>query len=222
MQDDTYSGFSQFASTPAASSKNSDTSSPTPSSITPPEAWGGERLSDKLNQLRQSVNVPSRFAALTSSNLTSGSMLSGLQDVTFPTSQSTSLLTSSSLSLANMRVRETSNQEASYGSSENVSTISSSLSLSTRGSTGQANVDYVGPSLGLPRRFSSYAERISTAPSFADGTSLSVGSPKTKKTGAETREELLSSWLARSDKPSTTAEAGVLPTMNVWTMISLF
>lgn len=212
-QDDTYSSFSQFASTPAASSKNSDTSSGTPSSITPPEAWGGERLSDKLNQLRQSVNVPSRFAALTSSNLTSGSMLSGLQDVTFPTSQSTSLLTSSSLSLGNLRVRETSNQEVSYGSSENVSSISSSLSLSTRGSTAQVNMDYVGPNLSLPRRFSSYAERISTAPSFTDGTSLVVGSPKTKKTGAETREELSSSWLARSDKPST-ADAGVPSTMN--------
>ncbi|KAL3523900.1 hypothetical protein ACH5RR_016734 [Cinchona calisaya] len=207
-QDDAYSTFSQVVSTPAASSRSTDASS-----ISPPEAWGGEKLSDKLAQLRQSVNMPSRFASLNSSSLTSGSMFSGLQDVTLPAGQNMNSLTSSGLSLANLRVREASNQETSFGSSEHVSFSSSSLSLATRSSTSQANLDSLGPALSLPRRFSSYAERISTAPSFTDGTSLSVGSPKTKKTGAETREELVNSWLARSDRLYT-AEAGVLPSMN--------
>lgn len=196
-------------STPAASSRSTDASS-----ITPPEAWGGEKLSDKLAQLRQSVNMPSRFATLNSSSQTSGSIFSGLHDVSLPASQSMSSLASSSLSLANLRIRETSNQETSFGSSEHVPFSSSSVSLATRSSTSQANLDSLGPALSLPRRFSSYAERISTAPSFTDGTSLAVGSPKTKKTGAETREDLVNSWLARSDRSSTT-EAGVLPSMNV-------
>ncbi|KAL8506964.1 hypothetical protein ACS0TY_017741 [Phlomoides rotata] len=43
--------------------------------------------------------------------------------------------------------------------------------------------------LTLPRRFSSYAERISAAPSFSDALSFLGVSPKSKKTGAETREE---------------------------------
>ena len=158
--------------------------------------------------------MPSRFATLNSSNVTSRSMFSGLQDVTLTTSQTMGSLISSSLGLANLRVRETSTQEASFGSSEHVSYTSSSLTQAMRSSISQASLDSLGPSLSLPRRFSSYAERISTAPSFTDGTSLSVGSPKTKKTGAETREELVNSWLARSDKLST-SEAGVLPAMNV-------
>lgn len=214
-QDDAYSTFAQFASTPTASSRSTDASS-----ITPPEAWGGEKISDKLSQLRQSVNMPSRFATLNSSNVTSRSMFSGLQDVTLTTSQTMGSLISSSLGLANLRVRETSTQEASFGSSEHVSYTSSSLTQAMRSSISQASLDSLGPSLSLPRRFSSYAERISTAPSFTDGTSLSVGSPKTKKTGAETREELVNSWLARSDKLST-SEAGVLPAMNGGVLQSL-
>lgn len=145
-------------------------------------------------------------------------MLPGLQDATLPASQSTSSLTISSLSLGNLRVREMPNQESSLGSSESVPSSSSSLSLSTRSSTGQVNLDSLGSTLSLPRRFSSYAERISTAPSFTDGTSLPVGSPKIKKTGAETREELLNSWMARSDRSSSTAEAATLSSMNVRTM----
>ncbi|KAL3521144.1 hypothetical protein ACH5RR_019293 [Cinchona calisaya] len=207
-QDDSCSTYPQYVSTHTVSSRSTDASS-----ITPPEAWGGEKLSDKLTQLRQSINSPSHFATLNSSSLTSGSIFSGLQDVALSTSPSLTSLTSSNLSLGNLHIREASNQETSFGSSEHVSFSSSSLSLATRGSISQASLDSLGSSLSLPRRFSSYAERISTAPSLTDGTSLSVGSPKTKKTGAETREELVNCWLARSDRLSI-AEAGVLPSMN--------
>ncbi|CAI9091576.1 OLC1v1026642C1 [Oldenlandia corymbosa var. corymbosa] len=192
-QDDT---LSSFLSTPTGTSRGTDASS-----ITPPEAWGGEKLTEKLT-LRHSVNLPSRFASYTS-----GSMFSGLQD-----SQSLGSLTSSSLSLANLCVRETSNIEASVGSSE-LSSFSSSLSVTTKSSSGQTNLDSLGTALSHPRRFSSYAERISTTPSFADGTSFSVGSPKIKKTGAETREELLNSYLSRTDRLPTT-DSGTLPSMN--------
>ncbi|KAL7219574.1 hypothetical protein ACSBR2_012600 [Camellia fascicularis] len=54
---------------------------------------------------------------------------------------------------------------------------------------------------------------MSTNLAFGDGTSLSVGSPKTKKTGAETREELLNSLLSRTDTLSAT-EQRTLPYAN--------
>uniref|UniRef100_A0A5B7BFE4 Uncharacterized protein n=1 Tax=Davidia involucrata TaxID=16924 RepID=A0A5B7BFE4_DAVIN len=206
-QDDTRS-FSQLGSTPTASSKNDS------SSITPPEAWGGERLSDKFIHHRQPVTLPSRFAMLTSSSLTSGSMFSGLQDLSLSTSQtSMSSPTSSGPSLANLRTRDASNQETSLGFAEHVPFSSTSLSVGTKGITGQTNLESMGLALTLPRRFSTYAERISTTPSFSDGTSLSAGSPKTKKTGAETREELLHSMLSRSDV-SSAMEGGILPSTN--------
>ncbi|XP_069151091.1 protein NEDD1 isoform X4 [Solanum lycopersicum] len=195
--------FAQLSSTPT-SSRGDDSSS-----ITPPEAWGGERLSDRLSHLRQSGNMPSRFAISTSGPLAPGSMLSGLQD-NFPATQSIGSLTSSTLSLANLRIKENPNEETILGSSEHAS--STSFSVGTKGITGQGTLDTLGSTVSLPRRFSSYAERISTTPSFSDGT-LSVGSPKTKKTGAETREELLNSLLSRSDTSSATA-AGAFQAIN--------
>ncbi|XP_059628072.1 protein NEDD1-like [Cornus florida] len=207
-QDDIRSTFSQLGSTPASSKSDDD------SSITPPEAWGGERLSDKFSHHRQQVGFPSRFAMLSSSSLSSGSIFSGLQDLSLSTSQmNMSSLTSSSLSLANIRSRDTSsNQETSLGFPEHAPHSSTSLS------TGQASLESLGPALALPRRFSTYAERISTIPSFSNGTILSVGSPKTKKTGVEMREELLSSLLSRPDISSAT-EAVILPSMNGGTAV---
>ncbi|XP_057804089.1 protein NEDD1-like isoform X2 [Salvia miltiorrhiza] len=180
-QDDTASTYTQLASTPA-STRTDDASS-----ITPPEAWGGERLSDKSSQLPQSINLPSRVA-------TSGLLLSGLQLLdSLPTNQSTSSLISS-LSLNSLRVRETLNHE---GSIEAVSSP-----LGTKGITAQANLENLGLTLSHPRRFSSYAERIGATPSLNDTSSFPGGSPKSKKTGAETREELLNSLLSRSEIPS--------------------
>lgn len=48
---------------------------------------------------------------------------------------------------------------------------------------------------------------------MSDGTSVSVGSPKTKKTGAETREELLNSLLFRSNTSFATGSV-TLPSVN--------
>ncbi|KAF7148636.1 hypothetical protein RHSIM_Rhsim03G0137000 [Rhododendron simsii] len=210
VQDDTRSS-TQMGSSPTHSTNSDDSSS-----ITPPEAWGGERFSDKFTHHHQSVTLPSRFATLPSSNMMSGSMFSGTEDLTFSTNQiSMSYLTSSSLTLGNMRNRDISNQETPLGFSEHVPFSSSSASLSqgTKSIPGQSNLDLLGPALTLPRRYTTYAERISTTPSFSDGTSLSVGSPKTKKTGAETREELLNSLLFRSDA-SSAPESVTLPSVN--------
>lgn len=209
-QDDTRASLSLLGSTPAPSSKSGE------DSITPPEAWGGERLSDKFAHHRQSANLPSRFGMLTTSGLTSGSMLSGLQDLSVSTSQtSMSSLSNSNLGYANLRPKDvSSSQETSLGFSEHVPFSSISMSLGTKGVTGQTNLELPGPtSLNLPRRFSTYAERIGTTSSFSDGISLSMGSPKTKKSGAETREELLHSLLSRTDI-STAMEPGILPSIN--------
>ncbi|KAL7228981.1 hypothetical protein ACSBR2_007640 [Camellia fascicularis] len=209
-QDDAHS-FPQLGSTPSASSKSDDYSS-----ITPPEAWGGERLSDKFTHHRQSVISPSRFAMMTSSSLMSGSTFSGSQDLTSSTSQtSMSYLTSSNLISANLRNRDnSSNQESSLGFPEHIPFSSMSLSLGTKSTTsGQSNLDSLGSALNHPRKFTTYAERMSTNLAFSDGTSLSVGSPKTKKTGAETREELLNSLLSRTDTLSAT-EQRTLPYAN--------
>ncbi|KAJ9175785.1 hypothetical protein P3X46_014301 [Hevea brasiliensis] len=202
-QDETRSLSPLGGSTPTPSSKSEE------SSITPPEAWGGERLSDKLTHLRQPLNVPSHFGMLTSGSF---------QDLPSSTSQTImSSLTNTNMSFSNLCPRDvSSNQESSMGFSELSSSSSMSQSLSTKSIIGQTNLDVPVPGSGaltLPRRFSTYAERISTASSFIDGNSLSVSSPKTKKTGAETREELLSSLLSRSDTSAVT-EQGILPAVN--------
>lgn len=210
-QDDARASLTLLGSTPAPSSRSED------SSITPPEAWGGERLSDKFAHQRQSANLPSRFATLTTSGLTSGSMLSGLQDLSVSTSQtSMSSLSNSNLGYANLRPKDaSSSQETSFGFSEHLPFSSISTSLGTKGVIGPTNLELPGSAtLSLPRRFSTYAERISTTSSFSDGISLSTGSPKTKKSGAETREELLHSLLSRTDI-STGMESGMLPSTNV-------
>uniref|UniRef100_A0A2P2L542 Protein NEDD1 isoform X2 n=1 Tax=Rhizophora mucronata TaxID=61149 RepID=A0A2P2L542_RHIMU len=195
-QDETRSSVALLGgSTPTSSSKIEN------SSITPPEAWGGERISDKLNQLRQPLNLPSRFAMLASGGLTSGPMSSGLQDSSSSTNHtSTSSLNNPSLSFSNVRTKDfSSSQGTSMGFPEHISS-SSMPSIVAKGIMGSANLEASGAgSLTLPRRFSSYAERISTTSSFSDRTSASVSSPKIKKTGAETREELLNSFLLKSD-----------------------
>ncbi|KAJ6900280.1 protein NEDD1-like isoform X2 [Populus alba x Populus x berolinensis] len=165
-QDEAQSFTLPGESTPSPSSKSED------SSITPPEAWGGERLSDKIAHLGHPLNLPSRFA-MTSGSSTLGSMFSSLQDLPSSTNQT-----------------------------------------GTKHITELASLEASGPaSLNQPRRFSTFSERINTTASFSDGTSLSVVSPKTKKTGVETREELLNSILSRSDALAVT-EPEILPAMN--------
>ncbi|KAF5742700.1 Transducin/WD40 repeat-like superfamily protein isoform 1 [Tripterygium wilfordii] len=202
--------FTFLGSSPSPSSKSED------SSITPPEAWGGDRFSDKFAHLHQPLNFSSRFGMSSSGSITSGSMFAGVQDLSSSTSQmSMSSLTNSTLSYTGLQAKDvSSNQDTSLGFREHLSSNSTSLSLSTKNITGYANLEAPGsPSLTLPRRYSTYAERISTTLSLSDGTSLSLGSPKTKKTGAETREELLNSLLSRSDS-SAAAESGMVPATN--------
>ncbi|KAM1028778.1 hypothetical protein FF1_041324 [Malus domestica] len=188
-QDDIKSTFALLESTPAPSSKSED------SSITPPEAWGGERFSDKF---RQPTTFLSRVGT---SAQTSGSTLSGLPDMSL-TENLQSLRTKGLSSI----------QETSFGFPEHISSSAMPMSPGNKGLLGQPNLD-APTSLTFSRRFSTYAERISTTSNFNDRTSLAVSSPKTKKTGAEGREELLNSFLSKSDA-STATELGALPAIN--------
>ncbi|KAJ8747356.1 hypothetical protein K2173_012936 [Erythroxylum novogranatense] len=209
-QEDTKSSFPLLGgSSPSPSSKSEN------SSITPPEAWGGERLSDKIGHLRQPLNLPSRFATLNSGVLTSGASLSGSQDSSSSTSlTSMSSLTGVNMNISNLNARDfSSNHETPIGLPEQIPSGSVSLSFGTKNILGSTSVEaHVPASLNLPRRYS-YAERISTTSSFSDGTSLAVGSPKVKKIGAETKEDLLNSLLSKSDTLAG-AEPGLVSTMN--------
>ncbi|KAK4776663.1 hypothetical protein SAY86_005351 [Trapa natans] len=171
------------------------------SSITPPEAWGGEKITEKFAHLRQPLNLPSRFGMLSGSQ-SAGSMLSSIQDLAPSTSQSTSnMLTNSDFPYPNLRNKDSSSVlDSSLGFSQNIPSSSSmSPTFGAKSILGQSSLDSLGTtSLALPRRFSTYAERISTTSSFSDGAAIALGSPKTKKTGIETKEEL-SSMLTRID-----------------------
>ncbi|XP_052876322.1 protein NEDD1-like [Gossypium arboreum] len=203
LPSDVTKSFTALESTPTPSSKSEETS------ITSPEALGGDKISDKFAQLRQ---LPSLFGMPASGGLTTSSIYAG-QDQSSMLSQ-----TSSNLSYENLHPKDvSSNQEiSSLGFPEHFSSSSmSALSFGSKGITRAGSLDSPKlASLAPPRRFSTYAERISTTSAFSDGTSHLVASPKTKKTGAETREELFNSLLSRSDS-LTAAASGVLPAMNV-------
>ncbi|KAL9237587.1 hypothetical protein vseg_012117 [Gypsophila vaccaria] len=199
-QDGIHSSLSGIPTAPAYRSDD-------PSSITPPEAWGGETLSDKLALFRQGGSVPSRFAMLTSSS-SSTSAFSGLQD---PSSATLNYPSSPSLISANLRAKDTSSGlETSPGfsghvpySSGHIPFSSLNLNIGSSFSTSQSNLESAAPSSwNLSRKLSTYAERISTSVSHSDGISASLGSPKIKKTGVETREELRNSLLSRPDTSS--------------------
>lgn len=193
---------------PSSASSRTDDSS----SISPPEAWGGETLSDKFALLRQKGSLSSRFSLLASGN-TTASTFAASQDLS-STSQS-SMGYSSGLAAvsASLSARDIScGLEISQGIPGHVRFSRLSQNLGSKFATSQANVESTGvSSLNFSRRFPTYAGRMSTTASFTDAVSASVGSPKTKKTGVETREQ--NNLLSISDT-STATEAG-LPSANV-------
>ncbi|KAL8488205.1 hypothetical protein ACS0TY_024478 [Phlomoides rotata] len=152
---------------------------------------------------RKSSRKPSRFAVAAASS--SPSTKSLLPEL--QDGQSTSSLTSDHMSQTNLHSREASHEEI------------------------PSRLKNIFPSSSPPRKFSSYAERPfahNVASSLSLGgsprgkktgletreellnsllgspkSSLSVGSPKSKKTGQETGEELLNRLLAKTQSPTT-------------------
>lgn len=131
------------------------------------------------------------------------------QSTKMPSRFAKSTPTSSSLGLmppvTSLHGRETSHQESSLESPEAVLSA-----VRTKGIVGQDSIDAVYPAPASPRRLSSYAERILGA--------SPVGSPKLKKTGSETREEILNNLLSNSHPATPTG----LTTPNVSTNIVEF
>uniref|UniRef100_A0A1D1ZM28 Protein NEDD1 n=1 Tax=Anthurium amnicola TaxID=1678845 RepID=A0A1D1ZM28_9ARAE len=198
-QEDAPSNVSQLGDKPVAFMKSELSS-------TTSETWGGNVLADKLTSLRQPVAL-SRFLPIGS--LSSGSVFAGSQDSSLPSSFSAkSSLAGSGFSSSNLQ----SNPPGILESSSGLRLCSVATSLGAKTQTTQANLDIPGTlSSVLPRRFSTHTERVST--SIGDGSCSAAGSPKSKKTGAETREELLNSLLSRHDS-SSAAGTGSLPTIN--------
>ncbi|CAH2073930.1 unnamed protein product [Thlaspi arvense] len=207
-QDDTRAAFSPFgATTPTASSKSED------SALTPPEAWGGdkfnqlanEKFSDKYSHLHPS----SRLGVSSTNASTSGSMFSSSRD--FPMSVGQTNLANVGSEFPRIRDFSSTFETSSALTDNNLP----SSPLFTKGMAAPGNIESLRLSPSFTRKFSTYAERISTTSSFSDGVSLS-GSPKIKKTGAETREEILNNLLLR---PETVAATEALPVMNGGNMV---
>ncbi|VVB13391.1 unnamed protein product [Arabis nemorensis] len=211
-QDDMRDAFSPFGTTtPTASSKSED------SALTPPEAWGGDKLSEKFNQLVNEkfshLHPPSRLGVCSTNASTSGSMFSSSQD--FPSSFGQTNLAKASLEFPRMRDFSSNFETSSTLTDNNLP----SSPLLTKGIAASGNIDALKLSPSFTRRFSTYAERISTTSSFSDGTSLSLGSsPKIKKTGAETREDVFNNLLSRPEIVAAT-EAGGPQVMNGGNMV---
>ncbi|KAH6769184.1 hypothetical protein C2S51_014520 [Perilla frutescens var. frutescens] len=150
------------------------------------QARGGERALEKFVHRRQSIKMPSRFAKSTPTGSSLGLMSRGSQD---PVDQTTSSVTSPP-NMTSIHGRENSHQETSLGSSKGALSAVRTKSI---------NGDALEPAAMSPRRFSSYAERLGAAPF------ISVGSPKSKKTGSETREEILNNLLSNTQSATPTS-----------------
>lgn len=199
-----------MAPTPVASAKGKLSFSPTP-----PEAWGGAALPDDLRHQRQPVSMASSNHNMPSVSLASGSIFSGFQDSFSCTSRSNqSFLANPSSSSTNLQGEATSSNENSSLLPES-SIVYQSTILGTKAMTSSTNLELPGQVLStLPRRYSAFAERMGTASSSYYGMGLVTASPKSKKTGSETREELLNSPFARQDA-STVMGEGSVPAINV-------
>ncbi|KAH7672812.1 protein NEDD1 protein [Dioscorea alata] len=198
-----------MSATPTASLK-SDSSL----SLTPPEAWGGNALVDKLAHRRQLAPAVSRI--LPSLSLApSGSIYSGIQESSsfssHPLKNPSSNPSTSSMTLPSIATLK---NEALSESSSVYNPSSASTSFAAKTLASSVNIELPGsvpPT--LQRRYSTYAERMAVTSSLADVSSSTISSPKSKKTGDETREDLLGSRLARQDLPSMTV-MGTLPVIN--------
>lgn len=178
-----------LGSTPSPSSKSEDTS------ITPPEAWGGEKLSDKYAHMRA---FPSRLGILTA-NQASSSFPPDL----FATLNQTSLGSSAnpSSNFANLQTKDISlNQDISLGALDSYS-LPASMSPGVKGVLG--GLAATDPLASSGRKYTSYAQRI-------NGTSPVTGSPKIKKTELEPRE-IFNNLLSKPDNSA----AIVIPALNV-------
>ncbi|WOL09295.1 protein NEDD1 [Canna indica] len=171
----------------------------------------------------KSVNSsqPSSFSRLLSSmSFDSVPISTGFHDSSSSASFSKNSLVSptvASLNLQNKAIFDDSNSSSYLGPSSVYHPASTFVPSGTKTIPSISNSDLQGTVLSsLPRRLLTPSERISTSSVFSEGVVSATSSPKSKKTGQETREELMNSLLSRQDASAPTVSAsGNLPASSV-------
>ncbi|XP_062194082.1 protein NEDD1-like isoform X2 [Phragmites australis] len=196
-----------------ANSRQDGTSSMTTTSVPPwksepsissPETSTGTALPDRLTQ-RQQI---SRFGA---SAFPTGSLaFPGLQDSASTASHSLkgSLTSNILMNLQNKGILSNAHSSLDTSSASLQSSLPSSDASKTVSSV---NSDLPGAAQYISTwRLSTYADRMSSSSVFSEGLASTFSSPKSKKTGAETKDELPSSLLSRQEVV-TPSSSGVVP-----------
>ncbi|KAF8663601.1 hypothetical protein HU200_055323 [Digitaria exilis] len=178
-------------------------------SVSSPETTAGGALPDRLTQ-RQQI---SRFGA--SAFATGGLAFTALQDSSSAASHSLkgSLTSNILLNLQNKGIL--SNTHSSLGA------LSPNLPSSLPSSYDSKAVSSVNPDQPGAAQSSSmwrpttYTDRMSSSSVFSDGLASAFVSPKSKKTGAETKDELFSSLLSRQEATTAFSSSSPLPSNGV-------
>lgn len=173
-------------------------------SISSPETTTGNALPDRLTQ-RQQI---SRFG--TSAFSTGGLAFTALQD---SSSASSHLLKGSLTSNILMNLQ---NKSLLSNTHSTLDASSPNLQSSLPSSYGPKAVSSLNPDQPGAAQSSSmwkpttYTDRMSSSSVFSDGLASAFGSTKSKKTGAETKDELLSSLLSRQEAATASTSASPL------------
>lgn len=173
-------------------------------SISSPETATGNVLPDRLTQRQQM----SRFGA--SAFPTGGLAFTALQDSASASSHS---LKGSLTSNILMHLQNKGILSNAHSSLDALSPNLQSSLPSSYGSTTMSSVipDQTGAAQSTSMwKPTTYTDRISSSSVFSDGLASAFGSPKSKKTGAETKDELLSSILSRQEAAAGSASASPL------------
>lgn len=195
-------GASSASTTPVSSWKSEP-------SISPPESSTGNALPDRLTH-RQQI---SRFGQ---SAFQTGSLaFAGLQDSASSTSLSLkgSLTSNILMNLQNKGILSNAQSSLETSSASLQTSVSSSFMSKTLPSV---NSDLPGAALSKSAwKPSTLTDRLSTSSVFSEGLASAFGSPKSKKTGAETKDELLTSLLSRQEAPMTSSSGSLLASNGV-------
>ncbi|KAL6600628.1 hypothetical protein ACP70R_045428 [Stipagrostis hirtigluma subsp. patula] len=178
-------------------------------SLSSPETSTGNALPDRLTQRHQI----SRFGA---SAFPTGSLaFAGLQDSSATASHSLkgSLTSNILMNLQNKGILSNVQSSLDTSSAGLQSSLPSSYASKTVSSI---NSDLPGASQSTSMwKPSTYTDRMSSASVFSEGLASAFGSPKSKKTGAETKDELLSSLLSRQEAAAPSSSASLLASNGV-------
>lgn len=209
LQDDT---LSPPTVTPIAYSKIDSSFFPTS-----PDFRGGNGLHDKLSNRR---SLLSRTVTTTATNSTSV----GLPDISMPSNFPRSdFPTNSSLVLTNLHTNRVSfghTIPCNFREPLSLSNITRLKNIPLQAILESPSVSVPSPS-PQPRKYSTYAERISTTSAFTDGISSAISSPKLKKTGNETWEELKGGVPLKQFQQSSSVGGRTLPSVDVKKMSDL-